>query len=946
MEFVKIFFLSLVLMTIWNVESQEQFKSDIIPLDPAVRHGRLDNGFTYYLRKNDVPNNSVVLNLVVKAGVYHQDEDQLEYAHLLEHLVSKEAEILPGSVDIFSGPGRYSNAKTGMDNTSYYAVLPTEDKQVIRKGLEVVRRWAQDIQWDSASTSVERAAVLGEMRVNDPYRKWIGETIEKHVLIGTGLDYSPREKSKVNIEKFDAKALERFYNDWYRPDLEAAIIVGDINLDSMELDIRRLFSDLKAPEHPKNERGRVDDQVLNLKGKNNFITILDSLHPDFRVEIIRKNPNFMYRPKTKNDYRHMLLQQLWGILIDGRAEQLEQQYDPPFSSFSPNYRSNSLGGGQMNVIRMTIELEADDSQQTKSHFIRGLTAWKRMHTGITDAELEKAKRQILVHYSDSSFGTSFSLAQRLRQHFVKGTAAPDLEVELKLVSRILTKIDIEDINDYILKFGHLNRNTDFIFFKGKGQDVPDHYSFQQWIKEVNTANVEPIVSPLPAIKSLSGIAQKPITDKKKNINIFENVIGVSTVELEGGIKLILKPTEPNSESFANTITINGFRPNGIPRGNRKEYLAAKIAPEVLKFTGAGPYDKFELEQFMRGKGIKIRFKTSKDFQLIFGECKITSLQELINLLYLYLNKPRNDLNGFIAWKEYKEEQLKGNGIRGSAEFVTDKILSLWYPEEPVMEMQDLMELSLQEVLDASDRWFSDVQNYTFIVTGDFNQEDVLPILVDNFTAFPKRKEFLVDTLDDFEFPLKKMNEKLYFPYIEQAYVSLFFPITAPRNIKTQVELKLLSRALGDRIYTRLREGCYAPSGGGEWLDVPNNVYAFRVNFDSALGNDSIMLNFAMEEFRKLKERGVDKEWLESAIAIELDSFEGRYDSFGYFNFWSDYLQLKLQYGEDPVEGILSYGTLLEHFISLEEINSAAKKYLSEENLQQFLGYPEEYREVK
>lgn len=943
MNFMKFLFISLFLMNTWNVEGQEQFRSNFIALDPAVRYGKLDNGFTYYLRRNDVPPNSVVLYLIVKAGVYHQDEDQLEYAHLLEHLVSKETDHLPDLKSFFQSAGRYSNAKTGMDNTTYYAIIPSDDKQKINTGLQIVRHWAQGISWDSSSVKVERAAVLGEMRTNDPYRTWVRRTIEEHIMKNSGLTPNDPEKNKMNVQNFELEALNRFHKDWYRPGLEAAIIVGDINVDSVELQIRRLFSDLKTPEHPKNAQHRVDAQTLDLKGGNSFITVLDSLHPDFRVEVIRKRPNFMYNPKTKNDYRKMLLQQLYGILMEVRAKQLEQQYNPPFSDFSPNYRSNILGGRQINATQMTIELKAVDSHQTRRQFIRGLTAWKRMHNGFTDAALDKAKEQIQQNYSYSDFLTSFSLAQRYRQHYINGTAAPDPMVESKLVSRILETIDLSDIKDYTRNYGTFTKNTDFIFFKGKRQNIPDYNAFRQWIKEVDAMDVQPMESPRAPISSLADVVSIPVPDITEDVDIAENVIGVSTVMLKGGIKVVLKPTKPNSESFANTVTIHGFRPNRIPVDNRKEYLAAKVAPEVMKYTGAGPYNKFELKRFMHDKGIKLRFKTNKDSQLIYGECKITSLQELINLLYLYLNNPRRDLNGFSAWKTYKKEQLQGNGLRGSTEFIMDKFFSVWYPEIPVLEIQDLQELSLQEVHQAWNQWFSDVHNFTFIVTGDFNKNDVLPILVNNLSGFPVREQPLTDTPINPRFPLERMDETIYFHNIDQVYARLYFPVSVPRDLKTQIELRLLSRALNDRIYDRLREGCYAPTAGGEWVDIKNEIYAFRIYFDSALGNENIMLNYAIDEFRRLRDNGVDKKWLETAIANELNVYEGRFASFGYFNFWPDYLQLKLENGEDPVTGILSYGTILEHFISLKDINAAAKKYLSEENLQQFLGYPEGYQ---
>jgi hypothetical protein len=57
-----------------------------LPLDPNVRFGILDNGMTYYVRKNAKPENRMELRLAVNAGSNQEDDDQLGLAHFLEHM--------------------------------------------------------------------------------------------------------------------------------------------------------------------------------------------------------------------------------------------------------------------------------------------------------------------------------------------------------------------------------------------------------------------------------------------------------------------------------------------------------------------------------------------------------------------------------------------------------------------------------------------------------------------------------------------------------------------------------------------------------------------------------------------------------------------------------------------------------------------------------------------
>ena len=926
-----------------NIKVEQQATS--ITLDADVRYGKLNNGFTYYLRKNNVPENTIELELIVKAGRIHEDANQLEYAHLLEHVVAGKTRNFPSIHDNFSKSGGYSNAQTGSRHTAYYATIPSHNKQVVKEGLLVLRDWAQGNKWEPEFIAMQRAAIQGEARTSDPYRNWIHNTIEREVVKNTAYKFYGNEERMANLQNFKPKAFDRFYKDWYRPDLEAAIIVGDINLDSVEYEIKRLFSDLKSSKNPKNAKERVLAQSINLDGQNQFSTVVDSTRQELKLYVIRTRPNFELHPKTKEDYQKMLCQQLYTIMLDTKARQLEQQYDPPFSNFSSNYGSNQFAEGQLNASLINMKFKTDNLQLLKNRFQRGLVGWRKMHLGFNQEDLAEAKEQLHKNYIDYKLLTSTWLIRKFELNFIYDKAAPHPEVESKLVSDILAGIDLKKLQDYFQEYGDLNKNTNYIFFIGADLNIPDFEVFKQWIKETDTMTIEPL-SKENEIRTLANVVDIPIINKMEEVEVTENEIGVSTIELPNGAKVVLKPTIPRKSYFGNSVSIQAFRANEVPINNRQEYLAAKVAPEVLQHAGAGPYTKFELERFKREKGIKLQFRTNKDNQMIYATSKIEVLPELFNLLYLYLDQPRIDQKGFDAWKSDQEEQLEGKGLRGSESFIMKKIISKWYPQIPVLEMEDLHNLTMEEVFQATKKCLSSIENYTFIVTGDFDNNKLIPFLVNTLSAFPARNENPSAIKTNFDFPLQKMVENLEYKNINQVYTRLFFPVNVPNDIKTQIELQLLSKALNQRIYNRLRNGSYSPSARGEWMDIQNGIYAFRVEFDSALGNEDTMLRYAMEEFRYLRDNGVEKIWLESAIANELKSYEGRFGSFGYFNFWPDYLQSKLENNEDLVPGILNYGTLLSHFISFKDINIAVKKYMKEEHLQQFLGYPEGYREIK
>ena len=157
--------------------------------------------------------------------------------------------------------------------------------------------------------------------------------------------------------------------------------------------------------------------------------------------------------------------------------------------------------------------------------------------------------------------------------------------------------------------------------------------------------------------------------------------------------------------------------------------------------------------------------------------------------------------------------------------------------------------------------------------------------------------------------------------------------------KTQVVLDLLWKRLDEAIFDRLRSGSYMPHAYGKWMDFEKGIYAFIISFDSDLGNQDKMIKSAVEEFKQLRDKGVAPTWLETAIPLRIDRYEPRLDRFYLVNFWPDFLKRYENSERSATEEVLQYSSLLKHFIDLEDVNEAAKKYLSLDKRQEIIIIP-------
>src|SRR5688500_18337878 len=237
----------LIFTLLFQAASAQNRLREKIPVDPNVKDGKLSNGLTYYIRKNVKPEKKVELRLVVNAGSILEDDDQQGLAHFTEHMAFngsknfKKNDIVSFLQSIGVEFGADLNAYTGFNETVYILPIPTEKKENVEKAFQILEDWASTVSFDAAEIEKERGVVLEEERSG----KGADDRIEKVTFprIFEGSKYATRlpiGKPEV-IKNFKADVIKRFYTDWYRPDLMAVVVVGDLEPAEAEALIRKHF---------------------------------------------------------------------------------------------------------------------------------------------------------------------------------------------------------------------------------------------------------------------------------------------------------------------------------------------------------------------------------------------------------------------------------------------------------------------------------------------------------------------------------------------------------------------------------------------------------------------------------------------------------------------------------------------------------------------------------
>ena len=582
-------FLFAVFAIVWNRLDAQQ-KSAVLPLDLAVRTGKLTNGFTYYIRHNEEPKNRVIMYLVNKVGSVLEDEDQRGLAHFMEHMNFNGTRHFPHNelVDYLQKAGvRFGadiNAYTSFDETVYELPIPSDKPELLKCGMEIMRDWAGEALLDPEEIDKERGVVLEEKRLGKGAKERM-QRVYWPVLLNNSR-YAVRTPIGLDtvLDNFKRPQIYRFYHDWYRPDLQALIIVGDVSADSLVKVIKAKFADLK---NPALERLR-PKYTVPLTGKNQFIAVTDKEMTATVAEVIIKHLQSPLR--TAADYRKSIIQELFNQMLDERYTELSRKADIPFVQGGAG-----IGGfiGGMNSYTVSVVAKPGQLESGFSAVWQETERVKRF--GFTATELKRAKTAYLnsmeVALQEKDKTPSESYVKEYQEYFLEDIASPGITTEYGLTKNALPGITLNDVNE-LAKAYITDTDRDILIMASEKDknSLPDEATVNDWLKTIDDENLQPYqddtsAKPLLAVQPVAGKIVAEQQDKQLHL---------ITITLSNGVKVILKPTDFKNDE----ILFNGFAEGGTSLYSDADYQSAANAGSIIPANGVGNYNADQLDKFL------------------------------------------------------------------------------------------------------------------------------------------------------------------------------------------------------------------------------------------------------------------------------------------------------------------------------------------------------------
>jgi zinc protease len=906
----------------------------VLPLDPTIRYGKLDNGLTYYVRQNTEPAKRAELWLVVNAGSVLEDDDQKGLAHFVEHMLFNGTRRFPDgelikflqSIGVEFGPD--VNASTSFDETVYNLQVPTEDDKKFGTALDVLQDWAGSATLSDQEIDKERGVIVEEWRLRDQTAS--GRMWDKMIptVLG-GSRYAERMPigDMEIVRNAPPDALRRFYQKWYRPDLMAVIAVGDFDPAKVEGMIRERFSTLPVPDQPA---ARPTFDVPAQPGTR-YLVVKDPENPDTTLEVLLKQP--AHQLITTGQYRDLVTDYLANSMLNQRYAEIARQADAPFLAAAVN-RDNFVRPMDVYAIYARVN---DDG------IVRGLDAAltefeRARRNGFTETELQRAKNEILRYFESAYAGRntreSAQFAQEYVKHFLQQEATPGIEFEYKLVQELLPGITLGDVNRYIATMPtDQGRSVIVTAPDKKGLTLPTEAELAAVLDAVAAKNIEPYVDQAAGATLMTQVPAPVAITSEQTIP----ELGVTEITLANGVRVVMKPTSFKEDQ----VIIMASSPGGSSLVSDADYPAAETITDVVTQSGVGKLDQTALDKLLSGKLARVSPYISELREGFKGSASPKDLETAFQLIYLYATQPRADEAAFHAMQDRLRADVQNRSLSPDTVFndaVTELVCGKSVRCGP-LTLDEVDKLDLKRGFEIYRDRFADMGDFTFTIAGSLDPQTVKALAQRYLGNLPStnRQETWKDVSPDLPKGIQTREVDKGIENTSRVKIVFTGPFTP--TLENQARLEGLEKLLDILLVNELREalgGTYAPSVRSSWKEFPKPTYGLSISFATDPKRADELTKATFDVIAQVQATGpAEDDMAKVREQARLDREQALEDN----TFWATQLDQEITSPSQDPQDILRYSDVMKS-LTAKDVQEAAGEFMPADRYVKVVLYPE------
>lgn len=887
------------------VAQQMQFPP--LPVDKNVRIGQLDNGLTYYIRHNKLPENRAEFYIAQKVGSILEEPQQRGLAHFLEHMAfngtknfpgdDKGLGVIPWCETVGIKFGTNLNAYTSIDETVYnISNAPIDRTGVLDSCLLILHDWSNYILLKDDEIDKERGVIREEWRSRNSGMLRVYTDLLPTIYQGDKYaDCMPIGSIDV-INNFPYKDIRDYYHKWYRPDLQGIVIVGDIDVDTVEAKLKAVFADVQKPVNPAE---RTYYPVTD--NKEPIVTIgTDKEVDDPSIEIYFKQD--ATPDSEKNNVGYLASQYMTSMIssmLNARLSELVQSANPPFTRAS-SYYSDFFVAKTKEAFALSASSKADGIETALKTLLQEAERARRF--GFTESEYARARANYLQNlesaYNEREKTKHGSYVREYVQNFLNGEPIPGIEAEYAMMNQLAPNIPLQAMNMVMQQLVPDSNQVVIIAGPAKeGLKYPTKEEVINLLKGMKDLDLQAYVDKVsdePLMKEAPK-GGKIISEKEGDI------YGSTKLVLSNGVTVYVKKTDFKADE----IRMKGTSLGGKSIFPDKDALNFAVMDNVIAVGGLGNFSQVDLTKVLAGKKVSVNAGLGATTENVFGTCSPKDFETMMQLTYLTFTAPRKDAEAFESFKNRMKAQLE-SAQANPLSSINDSLQKAMYNNHPrvvMMKPEMVDQIDYDRILEMYNDRFKDASDFTFYFVGNIDLETAKPLIAEYLGALPaiNRKETFKDTKMSIRKGVYK-NEYAKEQQTPTATIVFLYSGKAPYTLKNDILLSFATQVL-DMVYTEeVREkegGTYGVNCFGDLQKYPKEQLLLQIVFQTDPAKKDKLAGIVVDELKKLAAEGPSDVHLQKVKEYMLKKYADNQKENGY---WMNNLNDYFYYGMDMTEG--------------------------------------------
>ena len=809
-----------------------------IPADPDVRIGKLDNGLTYYIRHNNWPENRADFYIAQKVGSIQEEESQRGLAHFLEHMCFNGTKHFPGNgvirycESIGVQFGRDLNAYTSIDQTVYnISNVPTDRQSALDSCLLILSDWSNALTLDPKEIDEERGVIHEEWRLRtSPSSRMFERNLP---ALYPGSKYGVRYPIGLMsvVDNFKPKELRDYYEKWYHPTNQAIVVVGNVDVDHTEAEIKKLFGSFKNPANPA---PIVDEQVPD-NAEPIVIIDKDKEQQTNEVELMIKHDT--YPDSLKKDINYLVydyVKDAANYMLNNRLKEKALEADCPYVEAyagDGNYIfAKTKDAFSISTSPKELSLSAASLQAA---YTEALRAAKFGFTATEYARFQETyKSQLEKEYSNKDKRKNSQLYRDLVDNFLANDPMPSIDFTYQIMNQIVPAIPVEVVNQMMAEFVPANDSNMVVLAfcnEADGNVYPTKADLLGAVKNARSANITAYVDNVknePLISEAKMPKAGKIKSEKKDATL-----GYTTLTLSNGATVILKKTDYKKDQ----VLLSGRGIGGSTLYGKNDFTNLQMFDEVIGNSGIGGFSSTELQKALAGKIANADLQLSNQlYTTCSGNSTPKDVETMLQMVYLYFTNITKDQKSYDNLMNQYEVQLKNRDLSPDVA-LSDSLTATIYSHNPrlaPLTVARLKDVNYDRILEIAKERTANAKAWTFTIVGNFDEATIRPLICQYLGALPakgkieksKRELNMANGVIDNTFKRKQETPK------STSYM-MWHNETMPYTLKNVVCADVAGQVLSMEYLDKIREkesAAYSVGAQGGSAIGPDNYHMFQI----------------------------------------------------------------------------------------------------------------------